>query len=479
MAARRLASVPEAPRTAVAYVRVSTVRGREGERFHSPDVQLEAIRALAAQRGLVEVAVVQDIDRTGRDFSREGVQRIMEMARARQVDVVAVYDLSRFGRNTAESLRYIADLRELGVSVVSTTEQIDDSPEGQFMLGQFLGMAQLYSDQIGRRWAQIHERRHEQGKFHAKVPLGYLIENGRAVVDPVLGPIVTWAFETYLAGTTTQKEIARRLGQARGRPVRQGVVSNLLRNPFHAGQVKYRRELRPGEHTPLVSAEVFEALQRKLARDLELAPHVRGPQSAITGLVCCDACGRLLWRRGRGAEVHGGRPRLRCGTPACVGVGAPFVDEVERAVLERVLVEAERLRDGTPAERERRAKLTRLRDDADRLLAEHKTLLRRLDTAAEKLVAGVLSDAAYRRVTGPLQSRADEITVLLGQVQDSPLQRPAAELASAAARMRRLWDGGMTSLEQRAALLLFVDRVWLRRASYRGQPVADRLRFPD
>lgn len=120
------------PRRQVSYIRVSALMGRGGEQFHSPDLQLQAIREMAGRTQAIEVAVVQDIDRTGRDFNREGIRQVMAMARNHEIDVVGFYDLSRFGRNLAESLGHIRELHDLGVSVASTVENFDDSPEGQF-----------------------------------------------------------------------------------------------------------------------------------------------------------------------------------------------------------------------------------------------------------------------------------------------------------------------------------------------------------
>lgn len=155
-------------------MRVSALMGREGETFHSPDLQTAALRRHVGPLGLREVGVVSDLDRTGRTFSREGLDEIRRMVDAGQVDVVAVYDLSRLGRNVREALEFIKWLDDRGVSVVSTVEKIDDSPEGKFFLTQFLGMAQLYSDQIGRRWAEVIAARARQGHHHSGVPRGCL-----------------------------------------------------------------------------------------------------------------------------------------------------------------------------------------------------------------------------------------------------------------------------------------------------------------
>jgi DNA invertase Pin-like site-specific DNA recombinase len=473
---RKLAAVPDPDRRLVAYIRVSALMGRSGDRFHSPDVQLDAIRALARQRGLNEVAVVQDIDRTGRDFAREGIRQILTMAQAGQVEVVGLYDLSRLGRNTAESLRFIATLRDLGVSVVSTTEQIDDSPEGQFMLGQFLGMAQLYSDQVGRRWASIHERRHAQGQFHGKLPLGYISADGKAVVDPLIGPIITWAFQSYLAGTVTQKQIAARLSAARGTPVRQGVVSNLLRNPFHAGYVMYRRERRPGAHEPLISQDVFDAVQRKLARDILSAPRHRAPMSWLSGYLLCDTCGRRLVRRGAGRVEDDRRPRWRCPSADCTGVGAPFIDEVENAARDLLMSEAAAYRDGVPAVLARRApkQLVPLAP----LRAEVVALRGQIGRAGQLLTAGTLTEDDYRLTVEQIRSDLVAAEARLGEAEDAvTMDVPIAEMRDAAARLADAWPL-MTALERRSAAALLLPGVRLAAAAYRLQPVSERLRRP-
>jgi DNA invertase Pin-like site-specific DNA recombinase len=475
----KLSPVPDRPSRIVLYVRVSSVGERVGERFHSPDLQAQAVRQLAEARGMTVVEVVEDLDVSGRTFARDGIRRVMELAKAGAVDAVGLYDLSRLGRNTAESLRTIAELRDMGVSIVSTVEQIDDSPEGQFMLGQFLGMAQLYSDQIGRRWQQIHDRRHQQGLVHAgKVPLGYRLEDGKAVVDPVLGPLVEWAFRAYLAGTVSQKQIAVKLTQARGRLVRQGTVSNLLRNPFHAGQVKYRRQHRPGTHKPLIDMETFEAVQRKLTRDLTLSPSVRGPVTFSTGMLHCATCKRLLNRRGRGREVDDHRPRLRCPTVGCPGVGAPFIADVEQALLTEALRVAQGYADGAPAVLARQQAAAKTRTDQARLRDEQAALRKSLDRATERLDTGILTDEEYLRFAQPRRDRLAAVEREIGDLEDAPVRRPISELRDAAARLELRKDR-MTALELRAAVQCFVERAWLSRAAYRGQPVAERLRYPD
>lgn len=82
---RRLAAVPDRPLRVVPYIRVSALMGRGGDDFHSPEVQLRAMRRKTI--GMQEVEVIDcDIDRTGRDFAREGIDRIRVLAQTKAID---------------------------------------------------------------------------------------------------------------------------------------------------------------------------------------------------------------------------------------------------------------------------------------------------------------------------------------------------------------------------------------------------------
>lgn len=118
---RRPAAVPDHPRRVVLYARVSALMDRGGDNFHSPTVQVGAMRRVTT--GMVEVAVIEDLDRSGRTFDREGIGRIRAMAERREIDALAVYDVSRLGRNVRESLNVLAELAGLGVTILSACEQ--------------------------------------------------------------------------------------------------------------------------------------------------------------------------------------------------------------------------------------------------------------------------------------------------------------------------------------------------------------------
>src|SRR5687768_2774212 len=143
---RRLVAVLDRPLRVVVYIRVSALMGRGGDDFHSPEVQLGAIRRRTI--GMREVEVIDcDIDQTGTTFDRKGIDRVRELAEAGLMDVLAVYNVSRLGRNTLESLKFLNWLADRGVTIISAKQHIDTStPSGRKHLTDLLAGAQMQSE---------------------------------------------------------------------------------------------------------------------------------------------------------------------------------------------------------------------------------------------------------------------------------------------------------------------------------------------
>lgn len=478
-AQRRLRAVPENAGRTVLYVRVSATMGREGDEFHSPAMQTRAMRDLIARRGLVEAAVVEDIDVSGRTFERAGIQRVLEMARAREIDVVALYDLSRLGRNTAESLRTIAELRDLGVSVVSTVEQIDDTPEGQFQLGVFLGMAQLYSDQIGRRWRQVIAHRAEQGLFHGSVPPTGYRRAGRSIEpDPALAPAVREVFRRYAAGERIW-HIAQSWRTSTGRRTAYVVLKRMLRNPVYVGRVQVGGQVHPGQHEPLVPEATWRRVQRRLEEDSRTPARRLAVANPLAGLVVCDDCSRPLQMHFDKRRVVGGAAVLQCRGARelrdCRGPGSPLLDEVVDKVLSEVEAEASRLTvDMAGAHARAAARRARAVVDVRALRKEIASTEAALGRLAADRARRVITEGEMQAAAGLLRGELDRLHALLADSERVKETRTVERTVSAARGLRRHWSRMSPAQRNRALRDVGVWQVRVGRAASYRQPVGER-----
>lgn len=483
MARRRaLRAVPDQPRVLL-YVRVSALMGRAvgSEQFHSPATQLEAMRRAVHNVGAREVAVVEDLDRSGQNFAREGIDKIRAMVEAGDIDVVAVYDLSRLGRNLAESLTFVRWLRDHNVSVMSSQEKIDSTPEGQFSLGIFLNLAELYGAQVGRRWAEIIERRARTGKHHGIVPQGYRRVDRQLVVDE-LGPAVADMFRAYADGDYLS-DIQRRFGEARGRPVRRNVVKEMLGNPVYRGRVVVHTQLghvvdADGEHDPLVDEATWERVQRRIARDRRVAPRTLEPQYSLTGLVWCAHCEGATQVMNHVERAGVRVRRLRCARQVqrgdCEGAGTPLYGEVEAAVLAAVAGFGGELKGNPAARAAEKARRTRAGVDSATLARELAAVRDALGKVTQRWAKGGMPDVAYEQAMAGLSEQMASLSEQLGRAQDEVAAPEPDRMVALIDDLLELWPD-MTEAERNRALRDVLVKVRVRRSAYFREP--ERLRL--
>ncbi|MGW4467516.1 recombinase family protein [Micromonospora sp. NPDC004704] len=478
-ARRRLTAVPDNPARVVLYVRVSALFGRGGEDFHSPDVQLSAMRRVTA--GLREVGEIKDIGETGRDFERAGIDRIRRMAERREIDAVAIYDVSRFGRNVRESLVFLAWLAEQGVTILSACEQVDTStPAGRLMLTNMLAIAEYRSDEIGRNWAATIARRAGQGKQHGR-RIGYLNVDGRLVPDPLLGPVVTKAWLDYAAGVKISR-IARDVADGQGKSITTANLKVWFRRAVYLGHTVSNGEIvKRDTHLPLVDQRTWDLVQLRLARDRTTPPRALEVTWALVGIIHCAICGSRLQRQpgrsAKGVEVQ----RLCCGAGSnrgvaepCRGIGFPVLARVEAEVLRQVAAYTRLLRTDDAARSEQLARRHTARADAATL----RRRLTQLQDAGTKLTKawalGDVPDAEYRPARAELATEADTLRARLSELGDVEVRQTPEQAATAAEAMLALWpdmDEGDRSLALRAV----IKRIEVRRADRWREPEADRV----
>ncbi|AGL19535.1 recombinase family protein [Actinoplanes sp. N902-109] len=481
-----LAAIPDRPGRAVLYVRVSSLMGRGGDDFHSPDIQLSAMRRAIA--GMQEVAVIDDdIDVSGRSFKRTGIDRIRELAENGQIDTLAVYNISRFGRNTLESLQFLAWLTERGVTILSATEHIDTSTStGRWMLTNMLAVAEMYSDNIGKDWSDTIRARAESGKWHGNIPLGYVKgKNGKLEPHPVHGPAITQAFTDYADGARPA-DVLRRLQAATGRNSAYNILKHMLGNVAYIGIVTVRGNSRyptivtPNAHPALVDQKTWQRVQERRAASKGRPPRVIAAKYPLTGLGKCGRCaGSVAY--GRDHQPNGTViARLQCtrslhtANRICPGCGAPQAQAVEDAVLEKVRSHIALLRSDGNAQTAHAAKKRRAGMDAGALNKQLETVRQGKVRLASSWALGEIADATYRAGLVQLDDKENELTASLTALKAESQVLEPNEAVMMAERLVRLW-GEMDGAQKNRALRDVLTSYSLAPASYRGQPVIERI----
>lgn len=481
MPARKLRAVPDNPSRVVCYIRVSALMGRGGEDFHSPEIQLSAIRRSIAMAGLREVAVIDDdIDQTGRTFDRDGIDRVREMADAGQIDAVAVYDLSRLGRNVLESLQFIKWLADRGVGVISTCENVDTStPAGTLMLTQFLSIAQFRSDEIGRHWASIIARRAEQGLTHGTTATGYIKSGKQLVIHPVEGPAMRLAFEQYAEGLAIG-EIARQLAVTLGRNQYSTELKKRYKKVVYLGQVILHGRVLPGQHERLVDDATWQACQDRMAAERWVPSRHLGPTWSLVGLTYCPNGHHV--QRNPVADKHDGPKinRLKChhgsqrGIIGRCSVGSPRLAEVEAELLRRIAEYTRELQDDISARAARQTRVANARVEKAALDDQLKNVRSAMSRIAKEWALGRLPEHAYQESMRDLQeSETALLTAIAAATRVVNLPSPT-QMANLGERLLAEWPR-MSPSEKNRLLRKLVKRVVVRGPAFYREPEADRV----
>ncbi|MFK5164961.1 recombinase family protein [Propionibacterium freudenreichii] len=221
--------------------------------------------------------------------------------------------VDRLARNRLDDAIIHATLRDANISLVSVTENIDETPSGMLMHGILASMAEFYSLNLAQEVLKGMTQKASMGGTPAKAPLGYLNvrttdAKGREVrdvtVDPERADLVTFAFTAYATGNWTLSSLAKEL-EARGlttrptpsfpaKPVTTKALHKVLTNPYYQGSVTFRGITYDGAHDPLVDTETWLRVQTELAAKNQRGEKPRTHDHYLKGTLYCSCGAKMM-----------------------------------------------------------------------------------------------------------------------------------------------------------------------------------------
>src|SRR5450631_337905 len=190
------------------YARVSTVDQQ------TIPLQIRALREYAVRRGWTIALQVKEIGSGA--SQRERREQLLEAARRREIDVVLVWRLDRWGRSVADLLATLQELQHLGVGFVSLTEALDlTTPAGRAMAALLAVFAEFERE--------ILRERVRAGLAHAR-------QNGKKLGRPITAQLHTDQVRKLYRAGISKAEIARRL------EIGRTSVRRILAEPISTGR---------------------------------------------------------------------------------------------------------------------------------------------------------------------------------------------------------------------------------------------------
>jgi site-specific DNA recombinase len=301
--------------TAVIYLRVSTSesanRGGEAEGYSIP-IQRERSVTKAQELGAPVVEEFADPGKTATNMNRPGLQALLAFIEKQQPTYLIVYKLDRLSREMLDALIIDRTLGMAGTELISCTEHLDNSPAGKLQKNILRSMNQYHSDNLTDELKNKLIGKIRAGGTIGKAPIGYLntIERNegceiRSVrIDEERGPLMQWAFESYATGEWSLSSLTDAL-HAQGlttvpsrkyakKPIPRSTLARLLRNPYYTGVLLWKGAVYPGNHPPLVSQEIFDAVQAVLDAHNVAGDKPQVHRHYLKGSVRCGTCGSML-----------------------------------------------------------------------------------------------------------------------------------------------------------------------------------------
>lgn len=308
---------------------------------------------------------------------RKQFLRMIRQCRQGKIDMILAKSVSRFARNTLDTISYTRELRSLGIAVIFEEQNINSIyPESEFLIALHAAFAQSESESISAnvRWGKRQSIKDGKVTFQYKTMLGYEKgPDGKPKVVPEEAQTVRQIFEWYLSGKSVRN--IRLALEAEGAHNAAGTTdwttSNLrsiLANEKYCGDALLQKTfikdciskkaipntgqltkiLVQDNHEAIISREMFDAVQLEMARrraqdgrTRKSAPTGRGKFSgkyALSGLLFCAECGtayrRVVWtQHGEKRAVWRCTSRLDYGKKYCLH--SPTLDEepLQQAVL--------------------------------------------------------------------------------------------------------------------------------------------------
>ena len=171
------------------YARVST------QDQQTIPLQTRAMREYAARRGWTITLQVKEVGSGA--AQRERREQLLEAARRREIDVVLVWRLDRWGRSVTDLLATLQELEHLGVGFVSLTEALDlTTPAGRAMAGLLAVFAEFEREILRDR---------------VRAGLAQARRNGQRLGRPLTAALHSDQVQKLYRAGISKAEIARRL----------------------------------------------------------------------------------------------------------------------------------------------------------------------------------------------------------------------------------------------------------------------------
>ena len=391
---------------------------------------------------------------------RENFHRMVEDGKSGLFDLVITKEITRFARNTLDSIQYTRELLNAGVGVFFQNDNINTFDEdSELRLTIMSGIAQDELRKLSSRVKFGHQQAIKNSVVLGNNRIfGYRKDRGRLVIDEEEAPMVRELFVLYATGEYSMKQIETLFWEKgyrnhNGKKIAHTTMSGMISNPKYKGYyvgnkvkvvdlfTKKQKFLPPeewvmfkdetGEIVPaIVSEELWDtanAVLKKRSEDVKNRQGICNHANLLTGKLYCTCCGTAYYRRDS-VDRQGSKNskwvcsgKIKNGADSCASF-AIYESELKPLLLE-VFQEAEPQIEALIEEYVQMYKEVYQGEDLSNRMAALENTIATVQKKKQKLLAfnamGELSDRDFlemnRECTRELESAQKELEELTAQ----------------------------------------------------------------
>jgi site-specific DNA recombinase len=296
------------------YTRKSTEDGLELE-YNSLDAQYDACTAYATSQRHEGWTVTKDRyddgGFSGGTLERPGLKRLLADIEAGKVDIILLYKIDRLTRSLSDFAKIVEILDRKGASFVSITQSFNTTTSmGRLTLNMLLSFAQFEREVTGERIRdKIYASKRKGIWMGGPVPLGYDVMERKLVVNEQEAVQVRKIMQMYMTagsvpelvemlarnGSLTKIQQCKDGGTRGGCHFKRGNLYHLLSNQIYRGMLVHKGEAFDGEHEAIVSEELWNQVQAKLAKQGQGGSSRKvSPRTGVLAGLIYDGEGRAM-----------------------------------------------------------------------------------------------------------------------------------------------------------------------------------------
>ncbi|MBS6924162.1 MAG: recombinase family protein [Lachnospiraceae bacterium] len=272
------------------YCRVSTNSSEQLQSLAAQVSHLTKITAATPQWLLADVYMDISTSKTG--SSRKEFNRMLDDCTSHKLDIIFTKSISRFGRDTVETIEALGKLKSAGVRVIFEQEELDTAnTDSDLMISIIESFAQAENESRSEniKWGIKQGAASGTSKLYDRKCYGYKHdEEGKLIIDEETAKNVKIIFDLYLNGQSVLgiiKELEKRkIPSPTGKEKWcKRTIDVMLSNEKYTGDVRLLKTgknevhyLATDNNPAIISKETFEAVQLERVRRSNVVVEVDG-----------------------------------------------------------------------------------------------------------------------------------------------------------------------------------------------------------